>query len=43
VALSLGLHLETANQGFSLPADISQFAAERNIDVDFDVYDRTTE
>lgn len=39
--LSIGLQLETANQGFSLPSDILQFAADRNIEVDFDIYDRT--
>jgi hypothetical protein len=38
VCLNFGLHLETGNQGFSLPADILQFAADRNIDLDFDVY-----
>jgi hypothetical protein len=38
VCLSFGLHLESGNQGFSLPVDILQFAADRNIDLDFDVY-----
>lgn len=38
VCLSFGLHLETANQGFSLPPDILQFAADRTIDLDFDIY-----
>jgi uncharacterized protein DUF4279 len=38
VRLSFGLHLETSNQGFSLPADILRFAADRNIDLDFDIY-----
>ena len=38
ICLSFGLGLETRNQGFSLPADILQFAADRNIDLDFDVY-----
>jgi len=38
VCLNFGLHLETTNQGFSLPADILQFAADRNIDIDFDIY-----
>lgn len=38
ICLSFGLHLETRNQGFSLSADILQFAADRNIDLDFDVY-----
>jgi hypothetical protein len=33
--LSIGLHLDTANQGF----DIVQFAADRNIEVGFDIYD----
>jgi Domain of unknown function (DUF4279) len=40
--LSLGLHLETRNQGFSIPADILQFAADRNIDIDFDIYGEQT-
>jgi hypothetical protein len=40
LCLSIGLHLETANQGFSLPSDILQFAADRNIEVEFDIYDR---
>lgn len=39
--LRIGLHLETANQGFSLPPDILRFAADRNIEVEFDIYDRT--
>jgi hypothetical protein len=38
VCLNFGLHLETTNQGFSLPADILQFAADRDIDIDFDIY-----
>ncbi|MBR0773456.1 DUF4279 domain-containing protein [Bradyrhizobium diazoefficiens] len=38
VRLSFGLSLESRNQGFSVPADILQFAADRNIDLDFDVY-----
>jgi hypothetical protein len=38
VRLRVGLHLETKNQGFSLPADILQFATDRNIDLDFDIY-----
>jgi len=41
VLLSLGLHLETANRGFSLAPDILQFAADRNIEIEFDIYDRT--
>ena len=41
VRLSIGLHLETANQGFSLSSDILQFAADRKIEIEFDVYDRT--
>ena len=36
--LNIGLHLETSNQGFSLPVDLLQFAADRNIDIDFDIY-----
>jgi hypothetical protein len=38
VRLSFGLQLETRNQGFSIPADVLQFAADRNIDLDFDIY-----
>jgi hypothetical protein len=38
VRLSFGLHLETTNQGLSLPSDILQFAADRSIDLDFDIY-----
>jgi len=38
IRLSFGLHLETTNQGLSLPTDILQFAADRNIDLDFDIY-----
>jgi Domain of unknown function (DUF4279) len=38
VRLRFGLRLETTNQGFSLPADILQFAADRHIDLDFDIY-----
>jgi len=38
ICLSFGLGLETRNQGFSLPADILQFAADRDIDLDFDIY-----
>jgi Domain of unknown function (DUF4279) len=38
IRLSFGLHLETTNQGLSLPADILQFAADRNVDLDFDIY-----
>ena len=38
VRLSLGLHLDTTNRGFSLPVDIVQFAADRHIDLDFDIY-----
>jgi hypothetical protein len=41
VCLSIGLHLETANQGFSLAPDILRFAADRNIEIQFDIYDRT--
>jgi hypothetical protein len=37
-SLSFGLGLETRNQGLSLPADILQFAADRDIDLDFDIY-----
>jgi len=40
--LSLGLHLETRNQGFSIPADILKFAADRNIELDFDIYSERT-
>lgn len=40
IRLSIGLHLETTNQGFSLPPDILRFAADRHIDIDFDIYDR---
>jgi hypothetical protein len=40
ICLSVGLHLETANQGFSLSSDVSRFAADRDIDIDFDIYDR---
>jgi hypothetical protein len=42
IRLSFGLHLETRNQGFSIPADILQFAADRNIDLDFDIYSERT-
>lgn len=42
VRLSLGLHLETRNQGFSIPADILKFAADRNIELDFDIYSERT-
>jgi hypothetical protein len=38
VRLSLGLALATANQGFSLPADILRFAADRDIEIEFDIY-----
>jgi hypothetical protein len=38
VRLSLGLALATANQGFSLPSDILRFAADRDIEIDFDIY-----
>ena len=38
VRLSIGLHLETTNQGFSLPSDVLQFAADRNINIDFNIY-----
>ena len=41
VLLNIGLHLEGANKGFSLPADVSQFVADRNIEIEFDIYDRT--
>jgi Domain of unknown function (DUF4279) len=40
VRLSMGPHLEATNQDFSLPSDILQFCADRNIDIDFDVYGR---
>jgi hypothetical protein len=40
VRLSIGLQLETRNQGFSLPSDVLQFAADRNIEIDFDIYSR---
>ena len=40
ICLSVGLHLETTNQGFSLPSDVLRFAADRDIDIDFDIYDR---
>ncbi|KRR24113.1 hypothetical protein CQ14_15400 [Bradyrhizobium lablabi] len=39
--LSLGLHLETANQDFALRPDILRFAADRSIEIKFDIYDRT--
>jgi hypothetical protein len=42
VRLSFGLHLETRNQGFSIPADILKFAADRNIELDFDIYSERT-
>jgi hypothetical protein len=42
VRLSFGLHLETRNQGFSIPADILKFAADRNIALDFDIYSERT-
>jgi hypothetical protein len=38
VRLSLGLALATANQGFSLPPDILRFAADRDIEIEFDIY-----
>src|SRR5882672_4439015 len=38
VRLSLGLALATANQGFSLPSDILRFAADRDIEIEFDIY-----
>lgn len=41
VRLRIGLHLRTKNQGFSLPPDILQFAADRDIEIEFDIYDRT--
>jgi hypothetical protein len=40
IRLSVGLHLETTNQGFSLSFDVSRFAADRDIDIHFDIYDR---
>ena len=38
IRLSLGLALATANQGFSLPSDILRFAADRDIEIAFDIY-----
>jgi hypothetical protein len=38
VRLRIGLDLETRNQGFSLHADVLRFAADRNIDIGFDIY-----
>jgi hypothetical protein len=38
VRLNFGLHLETRNRGFWLPADILRFVADRNINLDFDIY-----
>ena len=34
----IGLYLERRNQGFSLHADVLRFAADRNIDIGFDIY-----
>jgi hypothetical protein len=41
VRLSIGLHLETANRGFSLSSDVLHLIADRNIDIGFDIYDCT--
>ena len=38
VRVSVGLSLDTSNQGFSLAADLLQMLGERGIQVDFDVY-----
>jgi hypothetical protein len=37
--LSFGIELTTANQGFDLEPETLRFAAERNIRLDFDIYD----
>jgi hypothetical protein len=36
--LRIGLDLETRNQGFSLNGDVLRFAADRNIEIGFDIY-----
>ena len=38
IRLNIGLHVQTTNQGFSLPSDILRFGADRNIDFEFDIY-----
>jgi hypothetical protein len=38
VRLSLGLELATANKGLSLPSDVLRFAADRDIEIELDIY-----